>query len=587
MAEQRYTRQERDLAKEVNLYEYLRSRGHEMEKNGREYQLKAHDSFKIREDGEWFWHSKGIGGKNPIDAVRGLEGMGLIEAVKDLAAYAKGNTVNSSFEERVKHAPKEREREEFQLPEKNKNYKRTFEYLHRIRGISAELVIDCMEKNLIYESKKYSNVVFVGQADEQGNVKFASLRGTYTNANKPFRGDVTGSDKNYSFALPGNNEKLYVFESPIDALSHATIQKMDEVANWKNVHRLSLSGTSNVALEAYLERHPEVESISLCLDHDEPGQKRAEKIAEQFKGKYEVKIEMPKGKDVNEDLCTKLQGARAMNHLEQAGAEVQDKQEKEDIFAKLEIGVKNVFTSENYTNFLKFLSKFNKYTARNLILIQQQLPTATLTTGFVEWRDTFGRTIKPGENGLKILKPKVKTVKLPVTKIDEKTGEEVQTFVEHKEKNGYTVVSVFDISQTEGRELPTLVKELAGTKEGIVDILNAIKVVSPVPIIYMNIDSGAKGYYSPNKKMIAIQEGMSDIQTVKTAIHELTHAKLHSTASKNDTDDVRRIQEVQAESVAFAVASHFDIDTSEYSFPYIASWTRGVLLGWKVGVWME
>lgn len=257
------------------------------------------------------------------------------------------------------------------------------------------------------------------------------------------------------------------------------------------------------------------------------------------------------------------------------------KQAIDDMFAKIEVGVKEVFESETYKNYLRTMSKFHQYSFRNSLLIELQKPDATVVAGYGSWKTKFKRQVRKGEKGIQILgySPRKITqeqeLKDPNGKIVyDKNGDSKKEKIT-KEIPSFTPVYVFDVSQTEGEPLPTLVNELDGSIENYNNLFEALKEVSPFPIEFENIQSGAKGYCDPKNKRIAIKEGMSEVQTIKTLIHEITHADLHASEFEKgaviQTDT--RTREVEAESTAFVVASHYDIDTSEYSFGYLAGWS--------------
>ena len=262
-----------------------------------------------------------------------------------------------------------------------------------------------------------------------------------------------------------------------------------------------------------------------------------------------------------------------------------EKQKVQEITEKLEQGIKELFESEKYKTYLNTMSKFHNYSFNNTMLIAMQKPDATLVAGFKAWQKNFDRHVKKGEKGIRILAPAPYKIKEEQEKLDPITGEIML------DKNGmpiteeveikipaFRVVPVFDVSQTDGKELPDIgVNELSGSVEDYEDFMQALTEVSPVPITYEDIDGDAKGYFHTTDHRIAIQEGMSQSQTVKTAIHEVAHAKLHDREQNQDIDTVldkdRNTKEVEAESVAYTVCQHFGIDTSDYSFGYIAGWS--------------
>ena len=258
-----------------------------------------------------------------------------------------------------------------------------------------------------------------------------------------------------------------------------------------------------------------------------------------------------------------------------------------EITDRLEQGIAELFDSERYKEYLKVMSKFHNYSFRNTVLIAMQKPDASLVAGFSAWKNNFGRNVMKGQKGIKIIAPSPFKIRQEVEKIDPHTqkpiiGKDGKPVTEEKEVKipAYKVVSVFDVSQTEGKELPDIaVDELTGDVDRYKDFFAALEKTSPVPIAFENIGGGSHGYYHLEDKRIAINEGMSELQTLKTAIHEIAHAKLHDidlNAPKDEQPRVdRRTREVEAESVAYTVCQHYGLDTSDYSFGYVAGWSSG------------
>lgn len=259
-----------------------------------------------------------------------------------------------------------------------------------------------------------------------------------------------------------------------------------------------------------------------------------------------------------------------------------------EITDRLEQGITELFESERYKEYLRVMSKFHNYSFNNTLLIAMQKPDASLVAGFSSWKNNFGRNVMKGEKGIKIIAPSPFTVKQEVEKTDPQTGKPVigkdgKPVTEEKEIKvpAYKVVSVFDVSQTEGRELPDIaVDELTGDVDRFKDFFAALEQASPVPVGFEKIEGSAHGYYHLEEKRIAIDKGMSDLQTLKTAIHEIVHAKLHDidlNAPKEEQKPRvdRRTREVEAESVAYTVCQHYGLDTSDYSFGYVAGWSSG------------
>ena len=259
-----------------------------------------------------------------------------------------------------------------------------------------------------------------------------------------------------------------------------------------------------------------------------------------------------------------------------------------EITDRLEQGITELFESERYREYLRVMSKFHNYSINNTLLIAMQKPDASLVAGFSAWKNNFGRNVIKGQKGIKIIAPSPYKVKQEMKKIDPHTqqpiiGKDGKPVTEEKEITipAYKVVSVFDVSQTEGKELPDIaVDELTGDVERYRDFFAALEKTSPVPIGFEQIPGSSHGYYHLEDKRIAIQEGMSELQTLKTAIHEIAHAKLHDidlNAPENEQQPRvdRRTREVEAESVAYTVCQHYGLDTSDYSFGYVAGWSSG------------
>ena len=259
-----------------------------------------------------------------------------------------------------------------------------------------------------------------------------------------------------------------------------------------------------------------------------------------------------------------------------------------EITDRLEQGIAELFDSERYKEYLKVMSKFHNYSFRNTVLIAMQKPDASLLAGFSAWKNNFERNVMKGQKGIKIIAPSPYKIKQEMQKIDPHTqkpiiGKDGKPVTEEKEVTipAYKVVSVFDVSQTEGKELPDIaVDELTGDVDRYKDFFAALEKTSPVPIAFENIEGGSHGYYHLEDKRIAINEGMSELQTLKTAIHEIAHAKLHDIDLNAPKDEQqphvdRRTREVEAESVAYTVCQHYGLDTSDYSFGYVAGWSSG------------
>ena len=265
-----------------------------------------------------------------------------------------------------------------------------------------------------------------------------------------------------------------------------------------------------------------------------------------------------------------------------------EKQKVQEITDKLEEGLKELFESEKYKTYLSTMSKFHNYSFNNTLLIAMQKPEATLVAGYKAWQKNFERHVNKGEKAIRILAPAPYKIKEERDKLDPVTGEMMfdENGMPQKEQVEVTIpafraVSVFDVSQTDGKPIPKLeAQELLSTVEGYEDFVQALMNVAPVPIGFEDIPGDSKGYFHTEEKRIAVQENMSESQTLKTMVHEVAHSMLHN--KEINRDDLmeapvkdRNTKEVEAESVAYTVCQHFGIDTSDYSFGYIAGWSSG------------
>ena len=240
-----------------------------------------------------------------------------------------------------------------------------------------------------------------------------------------------------------------------------------------------------------------------------------------------------------------------------------------EILDQLEKGVEELFESDRFKEYLTCMSKFHNYSFNNTLLIAMQKPDATLIAGFNAWKDKHGRMVKKGEKGIRILAP----YKYAVEAQPEHEGDEPKII----ERTGFKPTYVFDISQTEGKELPSIaVNELSGDVNDYNKLFRALRIICPVPVDFEDIEGGSKGYFSDSENRIAIKKGMSQVQTIKTLVHETAHAMLHSSAAEDKDNPVdRRTKEVEAESIAFTVCKRYGLDTEDYSFGYIAGWSSG------------
>ena len=260
-------------------------------------------------------------------------------------------------------------------------------------------------------------------------------------------------------------------------------------------------------------------------------------------------------------------------------AERQTREEKMSaIQKKLEDGVRAIFTSEKYQEYISAMSKFPRYSINNCILIASQLPEASLVCGFRKWQTEFNRTVNKGEHGIMILAP----IKGKTEVVEEVFDENNKAVVDEngnqktekvtREYQTFRPVYVFDVSQTSGDPLPTLASELNETVDSFEEMKSVLISISPVPVSFETINGGANGYYSPTAGKIVIDEHLPQLQMLKTMVHEIAHATLGH-GSKEDKWD-RQTKEVQAESVAYWVTQMIGLDTSDYSFGYISGWSK-------------
>lgn len=268
-----------------------------------------------------------------------------------------------------------------------------------------------------------------------------------------------------------------------------------------------------------------------------------------------------------------------------------NKQRLKDITDSIENGIKELFNSDKYKQYLQTMSRFHRYSVNNQMLIYMQKPNATHVAGFNKWRDQFERNVKKGEKGIKIIAPTPYKKKIEETKLDPDTklpmlddnGKEIKVEKEIQIPM-FRVVSVFDVSQTAGKPLPQLASDLSGNVQNYDAFVEAIRRSASVPVTFEPIDSNTDGYFSLDEQKIVIRDNMSEVQTVSALLHELAHSKLHNRKDEQVKDGEqpeetakinRNTEEVQAESISFAVCAYYGIKTDENSFGYIASWSNG------------
>ena len=252
-----------------------------------------------------------------------------------------------------------------------------------------------------------------------------------------------------------------------------------------------------------------------------------------------------------------------------------------DITDSIERGIQELFQSDKYAAYLRTMSRFHKYSVNNTMLIYMQKPDATLVAGFNKWRDQFERNVMKGEKGIKIIAPTPFKKKIEEQKLDPDTklpmlDADGKVIMEEKEIKipMFKPVTVFDVSQTQGKPLPQLASDLHGNVQNYEVFMEALRRASPVPIDFKPIRDGSDGFFSLDNQSITIREGMSEVQTVSAVVHEIAHSKLHNNVGAEQQKD-RNTEEVEAESISFAVCAYYGISTGENSFGYIATWSKG------------
>jgi hypothetical protein len=318
-----YTQEEYAAAKTTNAAAFLMSIGYELTRSGHCYQGKLHDSLVIRDDGRWYWNSRQLHGYSPIELYKQIllndfgytdEITAAITAVKELANWRGANA--SALLHYPREPPQRPADEPLLLPARYKNNNRVMAYLCKTRGLDPDIVRGLIKYGKIYETAQcwdaekqcnkdspYHNAAFVAY-DKNGRPQNAHLRGTISATEKPFKKDVDGSNKSYPFTLSGhpNSDRVFCFESAIDAISHASIARMNGEA-WRDGHRISLGGTSFLGLDRFLAENPQITGIVACLDNDATGNRRSVKMMEEYTEKgYDVERETPVSKDFNDDL---------------------------------------------------------------------------------------------------------------------------------------------------------------------------------------------------------------------------------------------------------------------------------------------
>ena len=551
-----FTETELDIAKHTDLLGLLPSLGYTLKRIGSYYTTAEMDSIRIRDPTRWKRYSTRQGG----DAITFLQefcGMRFPEAVDYLLAY-HGRSRDSPDRDKPIPRPKPsppKEKPPFVLPPANPDQRRVSAYLRK-RGIASQVIQRFLDAGLLYEDAPYHNCVFVGR-DGSGQPKFASKRGTLDFNGSGFKRDVLGSDKKVGFRLPCEPEieEVAVFEAPIDLMSFCTL--CPEVHS----NAVALCGLYSGPLDTYLRDHPHLKAIKLLLDHDEPGITAAKEMREKYRAAgYEVEIRVPKyGKDWNAQLKYKLTGVleevkppkstenptkkEETKPMANLGKIISDKStadakwreerqaDKETAAALRDASVIQITKDpEKFARYLELQGDNPSYSSGNIALAMAQLPEATVVHTRGHWKD-LGRFV---------LDPELKN------------GASI--FTRSATGRGYSLTSVYDIAQTQGRELRTV--QLKEDTEPMEAALTALLNFSPVQVVAAeNLPSGA--YYDPRQMTLAIDTTCLDSQAFAAIAAEIAQARFHD-RGRNPAYS-REGCELSAQSVSYILCRRFGV----------------------------
>ena len=551
-----FTETELDIAKHTDLPDLLSSLGYTLKRIGSYYTTAEMDSIRIKERLTWRRYSTRQGG-DAISFLQEFCGMRFPEAVDYLLAY-HGRSRDSPDRDKPIPRPKPsppKEKPPFVLPPANPDQRRVSAYLRK-RGIASQVIQRFLDAGLLYEDAPYHNCVFVGR-DGSGQPKFASKRGTMDFNGSGFKRDVLGSDKKVGFRLPCEPEieEVTVFEAPIDLMSFCTL--CPEVHS----NAVALCGLYSGPLDTYLRDHPHLKSIKLLLDHDEPGITAAKEMREKYRAAgYEVEIRVPKyGKDWNAQLKYKLTGVleevkppknkenptkkEEPKPMANLGKIISDKStadakwreerqaDKETAAALRDASVIQITKDpEKFARYLELQGNNLSYSSGNIALAMAQLPEATVVHTRGHWKD-LGRFV---------LDPELKN------------GASI--FTRSATGRGYNLTSVYDIAQTQGRELRT--PQLKDDTEAMEAALAALLNFSPVQVVAAeNLPSGA--YYDPRQMTLAIDTACPDSQAFAAIAAEIAQARFHD-RGRNPVYS-RESCELSAQSVSYILCRRFGI----------------------------
>lgn len=551
-----FTETELDIARHTDLPDLLSSLGYTLKRVGSYYTTAEMDSIRIKERHTWRRYSTRQGG-DAISFLQEFCGMRFPEAVDYLLAY-HGRSRDSPDRNKPVPRPKPsppKEKPPFVLPPANPDQRRVSAYLRK-RGIASQVIQRFLDAGLLYEDAPYHNCVFVGR-DGSGQPKFASKRGTMDFNGSGFKRDVLGSDKKVGFRLPCEPEieEVAVFEAPIDLMSFCTL--CPEVHS----NAVALCGLYSGPLDTYLQDHPHLKSIKLLLDNDEPGIAAAKEMREKYRAAgYEVEIRVPKyGKDWNAQLKYKLTGVleevkppkstenptkkEETKPMANLGKIISDKStadakwreerqaDKETAAALRDASVIQITKDpEKFARYLELQGDNPSYSSGNIALAMAQLPEATVVHTRGHWKD-LGRFV---------LDPELKN------------GASI--FTRSATGRGYNLTSVYDIAQTQGRELRT--PQLKDDTEAMEAALAALLNFSPVQVVAAeNLPSGA--YYDPRQMTLAIDTACPDSQAFAAIAAEIAQARFHD-RGRNPAYS-REGCELSAQSVSYILCRRFGV----------------------------
>lgn len=578
-------------ANDTHIIDYIKSKGENLKEEGKYHRLAEHDSLIINNNGKWFWNSRNVGNFGSISFAREFYGLSFQDAVRDIKGQEISNEANYG---------KVEDDRPFEYPyqyEKN-TQDNAIRYLQKERGISEGTITTLIQSGIIAEDQK-NNVVFKWKDRETGEITGAERLGTEPMEDgNHFKQIVANSkyDGGFEFQV-GKPNKIAFFESPVDALSYYEMYKptntrFKAMSGLKD--RSAARGIKDLAKELQQD-NKEIEKVIIAVDNDEAGNNFANKWVNMFNISER---HTPYENDWNDDLKMAITQSDYQKRPNESGnkkytrkkSPEKRKQEIESLADKFAEQVDNHFTSEEkLREHLQFMSKFHKYSTRNMTLIDQQFKGARAVGSFNFWKDQ-GASVKKGEKGIKILAP------APVNYYN-KEGEWKQTKYASKEdkqkiKNGdyetkkktfFKVGHVFEYTQTDAREKGLETSDIFqqyhrdGTIENDKAIMSGLEKVADnleVEILDKPLTElgTAKGVSYPPIQSVALNPRNSDYENVGVLIHELAHAKLHTTETRDNYTKAEK--EFQAEMTAFVVADHYDIDTQDFSLSYLKAWTK-------------